>query len=129
LAGLLPFIGGAAALWLADATWAPRVGLALAAYAATIAAFLGGIHWGHALREQTHDRVPLLWGVMPQLLGWLALLLPLRSSLAALGLLLAICYVADRRLYARAGLGRWLPLRLKLTLGAVVSCGIGAAAV
>ena len=59
VAGLLPFIAGAAAVWLVG----PQDRLpaaALLAYAALIASFLGGIHWGLAMREQTADAAQLL---------------------------------------------------------------------
>ena len=44
--GLLPFVGGAALVWVVNAEAQPYATLALAAYAAVIVSFLGGIHWG-----------------------------------------------------------------------------------
>lgn len=127
-AGLIPFFAGAVWVWAARDT--PAVGFAtfaLATYAATITAFLGGVHWGPALREGGRDIAALAWGVMPQLAAWLVLLLlPSRLVLAALAALLALCYLVDRRMYVRAGLTEWLPMRLQLTLGAVASCLAGA---
>jgi hypothetical protein len=129
LAGLLPFVAGAAAMWaLRDPVDAARAGLVLAAYAATIAAFLGGIHWGPALRAGGVAPVPLIWGVVPQLAGWIALLLPMRASLLVCAAVLVACYVVDRRLYPAAGMAAWLPMRLQLTVIAVASCLVGAAA-
>jgi hypothetical protein len=129
-AGLLPFVGGAALLWIVPgpSAQAHAAGLSLAAYAATIAAFLGGVHWGTALRAGGLAPVPLLWGVLPQLAGWLALLLPASASLLACAAVLVACYVADRRLYPEAGLASWLPMRLQLTIVAAASCLLGAAA-
>lgn len=100
----------------------------LAAYAATIASFLGGVHWGTALRAGGQAPVPLIWGVMPQLAGWLALLLPRHAGLLACAAVLVACYVVDRRLYPAEGLGGWLPMRLQLTVVAAASCIVGAAA-
>ena len=129
LAGLLPFVAGAVALWtLPDPSASARAGFVLAAYAATIAAFLGGVHWGPALRAGGLAPTPLVWGVVPQLAGWLALLLPIRASLLACAAVLVACYVADRRLYPREGMASWLPLRLQLTVVAVMCCVAGAAA-
>lgn len=128
-AGLLPFLAGALVLWIDhDLSTATQAGFALAAYAATIAAFLGGVHWGPALRAGGVARLPLLWGVVPQLAGWLALLLPVAASLLTCALVLLACYAADRRLYPEAGLGDWLPMRLQLTIVAAASCLLGAAA-
>ena len=129
IAGLVPFIAGAAAMWaLPDPVASARAGFVLTAYAATIASFLGGVHWGPALRAGGLAPTPLVWGVVPQLAGWLALLLPIRASLLACAAVLVACYVADRRLYPREGMASWLPLRLQLTVVAVMCCVAGAAA-
>jgi hypothetical protein len=41
--------------------------------------FLGGVHWGFALGDEAGrgERPRLVLGVLPSLIGWLALLLPL----------------------------------------------------
>ena len=127
LAGLLPFIADAAALALLQAPglrdWAAT---ALAAYGALIATFLGGIHWGLAMRGVPPVNLRLGWGVSPSLLAWIALLLPAGPGLGLLAVLLAACYVVDRKLYASAGLSGWLGLRLQLTSVAALSCLVGA---
>jgi len=129
LAGLLPFVAGAALLWIVhDPVVSAHAGFALAAYAATIAAFLGGVHWGPALRAGGVAPLPLLWGVIPQLAGWVALLLPPAASLSTCAAVLVACYAADRRLYPAAGLGAWLPMRLQLTIVAAASCLLGGVA-
>lgn len=129
-AGLVPFIAGAAWVWAARG--APPAGaaaaFALEAYAATIVAFLGGVHWGPALRDGGRDLTSLAWGVVAQLAAWLALLLPYRLALVVLALLLVVCLLFDRRTYGRAGLAAWLPMRWRLTTGAVVCCLVAAAA-
>jgi hypothetical protein len=128
-AGLLPFVAAAAASWaLSDPAQRARAGFVLIAYAATIAAFLGGLHWGQALRMGEPDPIPLMWGVLPQLAGWIALLLPLRIGLLVCGGALVACYLVDRRLYPRAGLAAWLGLRLQLTVVAALSCIVSAGA-
>ncbi len=128
-AGLIPFIAGAAWVWATRASPSgPFARFALETYAATIVAFLGGVHWGPALREGGRDRVSLAGGVAAQLAAWLALLLPSRPALVLLALLLAACFLFDRRMYGRIGLGEWLPMRQKLTAGAVACCLAAAAA-
>ena len=127
LAGLLPFMAGASAVWLIG----PQDRLpaaALLAYAALIASFLGGIHWGLAMRDSPADAAQLLWGVSSSLLGWLAMLLPPRWGLLLAPVTLIACYAVDRRLYPRFGLGAWLGLRAGLTGVASVSCLLGALA-
>lgn len=130
LGGLLPFLAGAVALAVLDApglkAWAAT---ALVAYAALIATFLGGIHWGLAMRGVQPVTARLGWGVSPSLLAWVAVMLPASIGLSLLALLLVTCYAADRKLYASAGLSGWLGLRLQLTSVATLSCLVGAWAV
>ncbi|MDB5778757.1 MAG: hypothetical protein JWP79_2536 [Polaromonas sp.] len=127
LAGLLPFVAGAVALAVLEApglrAWA---GTALAAYGALIATFLGGIHWGLAMRGVPPVSARLGWGVSPSLLAWVALLLPVGAGLWLLAALLLACYAVDRTLYASAGLSGWLGLRLQLTGVATLCCLVGA---
>jgi Protein of unknown function (DUF3429) len=121
-AGLVPFVLGMAAVWHAPA-WQLQAQQALQAYAALIASFLGGIHWGIAATQSKAQHTGhLLWGVTPSLLAWVALMLPNAWPLVTLAGVLALCFAVDMRLYARAGLQAWLGLRLQLTLVAVLSC-------
>lgn len=127
--GLIPFVTLAAALWLAwPGDWA-MARMALLAYGATIASFLGAIHWGLVMREGPAQAVPsLVWGVLPSLLGWVALLLSPATGLVLIAALLWACFAVDRTLYPHYQLQAWLPMRLRLTLVASVSCLAGAAA-
>jgi uncharacterized membrane protein YidH (DUF202 family) len=87
LLGILPFIGlGIAALSTSDPTQSTRLLLALVAYGAVVLAFLGGVHWGFVLHpvlpeglapDARRDATRLGLGVLPSLIGWLALLIPL----------------------------------------------------
>lgn len=126
-AGLLPFVGAAAGTWLLQApglqAWA---GVALLTYGAVIATFLGGLHWGLAMRGPEPVNTRLVWGVVPSLVAWVALMLPLGAGLLVVAALLASCYAVDRVLYASGGLAGWLTLRLQLTAVAVASCVTGA---
>jgi hypothetical protein len=131
-AGLLPFVALAAAVVLGPADLRGLFALALLAYGATIASFLGAIHWGLAMRGPALAKrqvFPFVWGVVPSLLAWLALLAPAAPGLVALALVLAGCFGIDRATYPDYGLQQWLPMRLALTLVAVLSCLFGAVAV
>ena len=120
-AGLLPFVALAMAAWLAPLAYRAQTGHALLAYGATIASFLGAIHWGLAMREPlTPNPTSFVWGVFPSLIAWLALLMPLRQGLLTLVLLLGICLAVDWRSYPAYGLGHWLTMRLYLTSVAAV---------
>ena len=137
--GLIPFTLLAAMLWLVKPQLQAFVASALAAYAALIASFLGGIHWGIGWNagvlgsvrhsNQAHaQRRHFLWGVMPALLAWPGLLMPPHAGLAWLGFVLVLSYLADRTLYTHAGLQRWLTLRFRLSAVASLGCFLGAAA-
>jgi len=52
-AGLIPFVAGAALLYLVTEDVVPLVAIALTAYAAVIASFLGGIHWDWPCKPTT----------------------------------------------------------------------------
>lgn len=127
VAGLLPFVLGAALVWASRGAVQAQAAAALAAYGAVIVSFLGGIHWGLACRQSPPRQALLVWGVVPSLLAWLALAMPLALGLAWLGAALMACYRVDRRIYAEEGASAWLPLRWRLTVVASLSCFAGAA--
>lgn len=128
--GLIPFVVLTFLMWVADIQLVEFLGHALAAYAAVIVSFLGGIHWGAGfIRPDGSTRWQFLWGITPSVLGWLALLMPPHAGLPLLGLIVLACYAVDRKTYPAAGLARWLPMRQQLTLVATLSCMLGAAAV
>lgn len=139
-AGLIPPVLLAVLLWLVDPGLQAWVAIGLAGYAALIASFLGGIHWGigwsrpsaasSVEKTAAHSRrAHFIWGVAPSLLAWPGLLMPPYAGLAWLGLLLLVCYGVDRQLYARAGLQHWLTLRFRLSAVASLACFIGAGAI
>jgi hypothetical protein len=128
-AGLIPFVLGAALVWLVypypDAH--AFVALSLAAYGAAVLAYLGGVHWG--LTMDVHGEPPRarLWSVVPPLAGTLAVVMPPYAGLVVLGAMLIVSYLVDRRLYPEAGLGHWLTLRFRLSLIAALCCFLAAA--
>ena len=131
-AGLAPFVLLAATVWLVDADLQPWAAMAMAAYAALIVSYLGGIHWGLAWKQPDapaeQQRAHLWWGVAPSLVAWPGVLMPPHAGLVWLALALVLCYLVDRRLYPNAGVGHWLTLRFRLTAVATLSCLIAAGA-
>jgi hypothetical protein len=126
-AGLLPFVFGSLLVWLVREEAHPYVALALSAYGAVIASFLGGIHWGLAFRHAEPPPRLLVWGVVPSIVAWLAVMMPPSAGLVILGAMLLACYAVDRRLYTEEGVAHWLTLRFRLSAVASLSCFIGAA--
>ena len=129
--GLLPFVALAGIGWWAPGT--PLWGMALLAYGAVILSFVGALHWGFAMvlgglsdRERTHRFV---WSVVPSLLAWPAVLLPMAGGAALLIVGFAAHQAQDLRLASRAALPAWyLPLRWRLTVTACVCLALGAVA-
>lgn len=121
--GLIPFIALGLASWLAPVVHQAEILRTLLAYAATIASFVGALHWGAAMHRTDQNATPLLiWGVVPSLVAWLSLLAPSDKGLLVLATMLVVCFVVDRAVYPRLGLSAWLPMRLKLTAIAALSC-------
>lgn len=129
IGGLIPFVGLAATLWLVPSASQPLWATALLGYGATICSFLGAIHWGLTMRDWPAPRAfSLIWGVIPSLLSWVALLLGFAPGLLLIVVTLCACFAVDRMAYPRAQLQAWLPMRFQLTLVAGLSCLAGAAA-
>lgn len=126
-AGLIPFIVGALFVWIVSAEAHPYVTLGLAAYAATIVSFLGGIHWGVAFREAEPDPRIFTWGVIPTFGAWVGVMMPPSAGLVVLGAMLVLCYAVDRRLYPVHGIERWLTLRFRLSAVSALCCFLAAA--
>jgi hypothetical protein len=131
--GLLPFYALAAVSWVPLGARADRlIELAFVAYAAAILSFLGAVHWGFVLSTPGLDRnsskLALRWGVIPSLLGWLALMMALAGApLGLVAMVLAIdfalCRLMDARLLVMyATPPAWyLPLRTRLTALVIVA--------
>jgi hypothetical protein len=92
-----------------------------------VLSFLGGIHWGLAMRQVAPPPRVLWWGVVPSLVAWPAAVMPPDAGLVVLGLMLLACYGVDRRLYPLLGASGWLTLRFRLSAVAALACFIGAA--
>jgi hypothetical protein len=126
--GLIPFVGLAFAAVLLPTSQQAWAASALVAYGAAILTFVGALHWGLTMRDASGPRSGLLvWGVVPSLAAWVAMLLPVSAGLFLVAALLWVCFVADRTIYPALGLQAWLPMRLQLTGVASLCCVVGAA--
>jgi hypothetical protein len=124
---LLPFVVGALVVWLVrdDARGYATAGLS--AYAAVVIAFIGGIHWGFGFRQTAPATSLFTWGVVPALVACIALVMQDSAGLVIHGLMLAVCYAVDRKVYPAQGAAAWLTLRFRLSVVASLSCFLGAA--
>ncbi len=134
LGGLIPFVVGAAAILFFPADIpAPRMLAAFIDYGAVILAFLGAVHWGLALAGDPHgvtirpelNRARLVLGVLPALVGWTALMIPLVAAPVLALVVLLLGFVLTASVEARAArLGLMPPgymtLRWLLTVVVVV---------
>jgi hypothetical protein len=108
IAGLIPFIICGLGATAANDVRSSLSAFALIGYGAVILGFLGGVHWGFTLSVQ-HDpaeRFRLSLGVLPAIVGWLALALTFATSQAVLGLAILIAayvgtVVVEWRAHAR----------------------------
>lgn len=129
-AGLVPFGIGTLLIWLiGDRNLDAHafVTLALSAYAALIISFLGGIYWGLAFRQTIPSPQPFVWGVVPSLVAWIAVIMPAYAGLVLHGVMLVVCYLVDRRLYPALGASAWLTERFRLSGAAAFCCFLAAA--
>lgn len=132
-AGLVPFAAAAVLALLGPPSWRGLALSALAAYGAVILSFLGAVHWGLALRatpDEAHAAWPRLGlGVLPALVGWVALLLPARPGLCLLAAGV-VAVAAVETAAARRGVVQqsYLGLRWTLSLGAGACLLLGALA-
>jgi hypothetical protein len=128
LLGLIPFIACGLAALGPDPGTAARMMSGLIAYAAVTLAFSGGVHWGFELQSRQQDafieRARLGLAVVPALVGWIALLLPLVVASWVALLVLIAAYIGmvlvEHKAAARGLLPpRYLWLRWIVTVVAV----------
>ena len=121
-AGLIPFITFSLGTWFNLAIIDDAHFIVLT-YAAVILSFMGAIHWGVAM-SINHKMVNTILGlsVIPALLGWLALLIPMLYGYGLLIFSFIILYWADKYISDQGMLPVWyLPMRLVLTSIVVLS--------
>ncbi len=128
--GLIPFIVMALLIAVAP-TDAPLLSRALLYYGATILAFLGGVYWGLSLpADESVHPIFLALAVVPQLIGFGALLSPAPLAHATLGAALVSVLVIDVAYWRKSLVPRWfLPLRVTLSLVAAISMLAAAASI
>jgi hypothetical protein len=118
----------ALALWLQVPEWQGFLVGALLTHMALVLTFLGGIHWGIAMRYMATDaHMPvfhIVWGPVPGYIAWFLLMAGAHIALLGLMALTLAIYWVDRQTWPGSGLGRWLPLRSTYTLITLVYSGI-----
>ena len=126
-AGLIPFIVFSAGTWM-TLPLMENAHTALMTYAAIILSFMGAIHWGLAMSQSSsHANLQLAGSVIPALLGWLALLIPMLYGYGLLALSFVLLYFADMLAGDKGLFPSWyLPMRVILT-AVVVACLVIAA--
>ena len=98
-----------------------EITLWLLAYAAIILSFIGAVHWGVALarsEDVTSNQTGswnYVYGIMPALLAWFALLLPHNIALFLMAGLVMLAYGADAVLLFKRLNSDYSILRLYLT--------------
>ncbi|MFQ3623926.1 MAG: DUF3429 domain-containing protein [Acetobacteraceae bacterium] len=122
--GLVPFAVATAVVLAGPPGWQAAALRSLLAYGAAILAFLGAVHWGLALGEPSSSSVSawrLGLGVLPALIGWVALLLPATAAVAVLIVAFVSVWSVEEWASRRGLVPRaYLPLRRVLT-GSVVA--------
>ncbi|DBA76354.1 hypothetical protein WJX77_005451 [Trebouxia sp. C0004] len=131
LAGVIPFIALsppiAASLPLLPAELVQNAALLQVAYGASIASFLGGIHWAmamaeyggkHASSQMGTDRY--VWSVTPCLMAWPAVIMAPGPASLAIASVLAVVHAVDARFAGQRLLPQWyMVLRRPLSAFAI----------
>lgn len=126
LAGLIPFVGLAVLAGLGPQPWQPVAAILLAQYGALITAFVGALHWGHAVQAGTRGGAAWLrygYGVLPALWAWFALQFANATTLQLLAGGLLACLAADFMFQRSQPWPVWM-MRLRLVLTAVASLSL-----
>ncbi|MEP7329395.1 MAG: DUF3429 domain-containing protein [Betaproteobacteria bacterium] len=122
--GLLPFIGLALLTTLAPMWYAYWLN-ALTLYGAVILSFVGALHWGFAVRRNARGTLGWMqygWSVLPALVAWASLQLPVWTGLRVQAAMLIACLVMDRVLARADPVPSWLmQLRAVLTIVATIA--------
>jgi len=113
--GLIPFIVCGLGAVGPDTATADRMLAALIGFAAVTLAFVGGIHWGFELQSRRADaaihRARLGLGIVPPLVGWIALLLPLVVAPWVALVVLIAAYIGTALVEQEAARRDLLPVR------------------
>ncbi|MET1413304.1 DUF3429 domain-containing protein [Roseibium sp. HPY-6] len=127
--GALPFIAAALLTVFGPQSWSAWAAYALAVYGAVILSFLGGIQWGLTMGR---DGLPnlsatrLCMSVVPSLIGWIALLMPVFPGLLVLAAAFALVLYLDLQASIRGEAPAWYPrLRIPLSIAVMGSLLVG----
>ncbi len=115
-AGLIPFIIFSIGSWTGLPYITDSIQI-LIAYAAIIFSFMGAIYWGVVMSSKDDQGGKyFIASVLPALVGWLALLVPVLFALIFLLVGFILLFVYDRYVEKSLGLPNWyIPLRMRLT--------------
>lgn len=96
----------------------------LLSYGAVILSFVGALHWSFAMLLHelpiSKQRSSFLWSVVPSLMAWISLSIPMNYGLVLLAVFFAVALIRDSQLYNHADLPQWyMPLRRNLTIVAM----------
>lgn len=121
LAGWIPFGALTIGLWVLvpDHVHYPLIIAALKTYGAVILSFLGGMRWGIALKytDEVLARKTFIYAVLPSLLAWVSLYLPVPYVFAVLALGFAGQGAWDAFAGDKGAFGLWfVKIRMVLTL-------------
>ncbi len=121
--GLLPFVAGAMLSWvLAPGPLAAAAGFATVAYGACILSFMGAVHWGAALVSGGRGVLDYGPSVVPSLIGWVGLVLPVAIGGWVVAIGLALVFWLDGQPPAGVRFPPWYRrLRIWLTSGAIAA--------
>lgn len=116
-AGLIPFVVLAVAVWRAPVQHLELLHHALLTYAAVILGFMGAIHWGVAMQQSARiAQRSYLLSVVPPLLGWLAILIPVSWGYLVLVISFSLLCLYDILATKQQLTPSWYPvLRIPLT--------------
>lgn len=133
-AGLIPFILLSGLVQFAESPWDFWAANSLLLYSASIASFIGALHWGPLLGPQSNqitknfwrDTGAWIWGVVPSLLAWVALHLSFSSGYFVIAATLLIALLVDKQQFCHLisdeeYLADFLKMRTILTLVAAAS--------
>lgn len=122
-AGILPFAVLSFLILMGKTDILPSeisLALWLAIYAALVLSFIGAVSWGFALAM--HEKLDpselnklLIYSVIPSILAWFALLLPIKPALFVLAALIIAAYIADALLLFPKLNSRYASLRIQLS--------------
>ncbi len=123
-AGVIPFLVLFIVLYRGKPTFFDMpipLSLWLGIYAAIILSFLGAVSWGVALAMQTQITTQLknrllVYSVIPSLLGWFSLLLPINIALTVMSGLIVLAYLADLKMLSPHISSHYLRLRFHLSI-------------